>query len=93
MKIDVSRVAKLANLPLSPKEKEKFEKQLSEIFNYFEKLKQINTSTIKETSQVTELRNITREDAVKPCFPQKDALLNAKDQYNNLFKIKAILDQ
>ena len=31
MKIDVGHIAKLANLPLKPSERDKFEKQLSEM--------------------------------------------------------------
>ena len=43
MKINVVHVAKLANLPLKKEEEKKFEKQLSEILNYFEKLKEVDT--------------------------------------------------
>jgi aspartyl-tRNA(Asn)/glutamyl-tRNA(Gln) amidotransferase subunit C len=93
MKIDVGHVAKLANLPLSPSEKEKFEKQLSEILSYVEKLKEVNTENVEITSQVTGLENITREDKPIPSLTQEEALSNAKSQQNGLFKVKAILNE
>ena len=93
MKINVPHVAKLANLPLKTEEKEKFEKQLSEILSYFEKLKKVDTKNVEATSQVTGLENVTREDEATPSLTQEEALSNTKSQQNGLFKVKAILTE
>lgn len=93
MKINVRHVAKLANLPLKPQEKEKFEDQLSKTLSYIEKLNAINTKGVEPTSQVTGLENITREDEIKSSLTQAEALSNAKSQHNGLFKVKIILEQ
>ena len=92
MNIDVSHVAKLANLPLKPVEKEKFEKQLSDILSYVKKLKEVDTKNVETTSQVTGLENVTREDETSSSLTQEAALSNAKSTHNGLFKIKAILE-
>lgn len=91
MKIDVNHVAKLANLPLTPSEKVKFDKQLSETLSYVEKLSSINTDKIEPTSQVTGLENVTRRDETTPALTQEKALSNAKSTHNGLFKVKTIL--
>ena len=91
MKIDVTHVPKLANLPLKHEEKEKFKKQLSETLAYVEKLNSINTEGIEPTSQVTGLENITREDETKSSLTQDEALSNTKSQHNGLFKVPAVL--
>lgn len=91
MKIDVVHVAKLANLPLKKEEERKFEKQLSAILSYVEKLKEVDTKNVEITSQVTGLENVTREDKATPSFTQENALSNTKNQHNGLFKVKAIL--
>jgi len=93
MKINIDHVAKLANLPLKKDEKEKFEKQLSEILRYVEKLKEIDTKNIDTTSQVTGLENVTRKDEITPSLAQEDALSGAKNQHNGFFKVKAILEE
>jgi len=93
MKIDVPHVAKLANLRLNEKETIKFEKQLSEILNYVDKLKEVDTTNIETTSQVTGLENILRKDEVKPSLSQSEALSNTKSQHNGFFKVKAVLGQ
>ena len=93
MKIDVSHVAKLANLPLKPDEEKRFEKQLSEILSYVEKLKEVDTKNVEITSQVTGLENVTREDETSPSLSQEEVLSNAKSTHNGLFKVKAILTE
>ena len=91
MKIDVSHVAKLANLPLTDSEKEKFEKQLSKILSYIEKLSEVDTKNIETTSQVTGLENIVRDDATTPSLAQEEVLSNVKSHNNGMIKVNAIL--
>jgi aspartyl-tRNA(Asn)/glutamyl-tRNA(Gln) amidotransferase subunit C len=93
MKIDVLHIAKLANLPLKKEEIEKYEKQLSSILEYIEKLQKVNTNNVKETSQVTNLENVTRDDTTTPSLSQDEALSNTNSKLNGLFKVKAILEQ
>ena len=93
MKINIPHVAKLANLPLKPVEEKKFEKQLSEILSYVEKLNEVDTKNVEITSQVTALENITREDETSSSLTQEEALSGSKSQHNGLFKVKAILKE
>ena len=93
MKIDVKKVAKLANLSLKENEEEKFEKQLSSILDYFKKLEEIDTSGVEPTSQVTGLENVTREDKAQPSLDQDEVLSNTKSQHNGFFKVKGILEE
>lgn len=93
MKVNVKHIAKLANLPLSPSEEKKFEKQLSDILSYVEKLNEVDTKNVKETSQVTGLKNVTRDDVSFPSLSQKEALANSKSKQNGLFKVKAVFEK
>jgi aspartyl-tRNA(Asn)/glutamyl-tRNA(Gln) amidotransferase subunit C len=93
MKIDVLHIAKLANLPLKEDEIKKYEEQLLEILEYIEVLKKVNTDNVSETSQVTGLENVTKEDLTTPSLPQDEALSNTKNTHNGFLKVKAILEQ
>lgn len=93
MKINVSHIAKLANLPLRKEEVEKLEKQLEETLSYIENLNEINTDNILPTNNLTGLENISREDVTTPSLSQDQALKNAKSQHNGSFKVEAILEQ
>lgn len=93
VKIDLKHVAKLANLTLTKKEKEKFEKHLIDTISYVDKLEEINTKGVNPTSQVTGLENITREDKPVPSLTQEEVLSNARLKHNGFFKVKAILEE
>lgn len=92
MKIDVNHVAKLANLSLTPQEEDTFEKQLSEVLDMVSTLNEIDTTGVKETSQVTGLENVTKEDVAKESLSQEAALSNASAQHNGLFMVKGIFE-
>ena len=93
MKIDVKHVAKLANLPLTSEEEERFGKQLAETLDYVSRLEEIDTKNVEPTSQVTGLENVLREDVTAPSLSQDEALANTESQYNGLFKVPAILNE
>lgn len=92
MKINVARIAKLANLPLTDEEIKNFEPQLEETLKYIEQLSEVDTKDIEPTSQVTGLENITREDVTKDSLTQEQALSNNTETHNGLFKVKAVLN-
>ncbi len=91
--IDVDHVAKLANLTLSPTEKQIFAKQLAEVLDYVNKLNEINTKGVEPIGQITGLENVTREDESAPSLAQEDALKNAPRTHNGFFEVDAIFEQ
>ncbi|MEK7071691.1 MAG: Asp-tRNA(Asn)/Glu-tRNA(Gln) amidotransferase subunit GatC [Patescibacteria group bacterium] len=59
---EVKHIAKLARLGLTEKEVEKYQKDLSDILGYVEKLKEVNIEGVEPTSHSVLLENITRKD-------------------------------
>lgn len=92
MKINVSHVAKLANLPLTDEEKATFEPQLEEVLTFVETLNQVDTQNVKPTDHITGLENIERNDEIAPSLSQHEALINSKTVENGFFKVKGVLD-
>lgn len=76
----VKHVAKLANLPLSSSEEEKYSEQLSGILDYIEQLNEVDTSNTEPTFNVTSLTNVMREDDPQPGLTQKEALFSSGKQ-------------
>jgi len=93
MKIDIKHIAKLANLRLKAEDETKFEKQLNEIVAYVEKLNEVDTKGVEITSQVTGLKNVTREDKPAPSLTQEEVLSGTSSKHNGLFKVGAILEE
>lgn len=89
---DVQHVAELARLALSPAEEERFQHQLSAVFEHFQKLSDLDTEHISPTAQVIPLTNVMRPDAVGPSLMQDSVLANAPEQEDDQFRVRAILD-
>jgi aspartyl-tRNA(Asn)/glutamyl-tRNA(Gln) amidotransferase subunit C len=62
LKKEVQHIAKLARLGLAEKEIGKFQKELSSILGYIEKLKEVDVSKAEPTSHSVLLENILRND-------------------------------
>ena len=71
----VRHIAKLARLTLTEAEEKKYAKELSAILNYIDKLKEVDTSKVEPTAQVTGLKNSFREDVITPLIAVQDDLL------------------
>lgn len=89
---DVEHVARLARLRLTEEEKEKFGKQLNRILKYVEKLNELNTENVKSISSVVPLKNVLREDELKPSLPVENVLSNAPDKKGEYFKVPRIIE-
>ena len=89
-KDEVRKIAKLARLELTDAETDQFAIQLSDVFETFEKLKEINTENVAETSQVTGLENIYRQDEVDQCDYQKDLIEQAAESEDGMIKTKNV---
>ena len=62
-------MASLARIQLTDKELEKFQKDLSEILDYFDTLKSAQTSGVEPMTHSLPIQNVMREDT-----PQKQSL-------------------
>jgi len=93
MKIDIKKVAKLANLKLSPEEEKEFDGQLNDILSYIEQLNKIDTSKVNPTAQVTGLKNQFRKDnGLKTTLSQEEALSGTDKTHNGFFKVGKLVD-
>lgn len=92
MKIDVEHIALLARLRLTEEERERFGSQLSSILSYVEKLNEIETSGVEPASHMLEMKNIMREDELRPSLPVDDALMNAPDRSGNFYRVPKIIE-
>jgi len=85
-------VAKLARITLEPGQETKYLSQLESILEYFDVINKTETANVLPTSQVTGLKNITREDSIDQdrMFTQKQALANAPRQHDGYFVVNSI---
>lgn len=92
-KIDVKKIAKLANLSLSDEKLKEIEKTFSSIIEHMEVVKNLDVDNIPETTRLTEEENVWREDKMEQSLTQEEALSNAKKTYNGFFIVPIILEE
>lgn len=88
---DVEHVAALARLGLDEQELERMQDQLSSILGHIAVLDRLDTGTISPTAQVNVLRNVLREDEVRPSLDQTEVLRNAPRQRDGFLEVRSVM--
>lgn len=90
---DVENVAWLSRLSISEADMDKNIKELSDFLEYVDKLKDVDTENVAPTAHVLPLKNVFREDVVKPSLDRTLALSNAPDQEDGYFRVPKIIEE
>jgi aspartyl-tRNA(Asn)/glutamyl-tRNA(Gln) amidotransferase subunit C len=101
---EVSRVAELAHLELSPEEIDTYRGQLDEILTYVDKLKELDVEKIEPMAQVlfspvagangvSKARSELREDVLRRCDTAKAILAQAADAATPFFRVPKVIER
>ena len=91
-KAEVEHVAWLARLELAEDEKERLTGHLNQILGHFEELQKLDTSQVEPTSHSIPVRNVFREDVVRPSLPTEDVLANAPERTEEYFIVPQVVE-
>jgi aspartyl-tRNA(Asn)/glutamyl-tRNA(Gln) amidotransferase subunit C len=79
---------------LSEEDIDRFAEQLSEILEYFDRLRQVDTEGVPPTAHTLPLHNVIREgDEPGPCLDMEAVLANAPVRDGDYFRVKVILEE
>jgi aspartyl-tRNA(Asn)/glutamyl-tRNA(Gln) amidotransferase subunit C len=92
MKMDIEKVARLARLELSEKEKKTLGNQLEQILTYMEQLNRLNTTGVEPTSHAIPIQNAFREDKTTPSFAREEVLGIAPEEEDGHFRVPRIIE-
>ncbi|MCU0770450.1 MAG: Asp-tRNA(Asn)/Glu-tRNA(Gln) amidotransferase subunit GatC [Verrucomicrobia bacterium] len=90
--MDVTDVAHLARIRLTPAEEQTLGRQLDQILDYMEQLKGLDVSGVEPTAHPFPLVNVMRPDEARPSLSQDEALRNAPAPANGLFMVPKIVE-
>ena len=90
--LDVAYVARLARINLTNDEAKIFQKQLDNVLEYVEKLRQVDVTGVDATVDALPLFNVFRQDAPCEWFTAEQALSNAPRQANDLFIVPRVVE-
>ncbi len=90
---DVAKVADLARLELSSEETTRLTSQLNDILVQFARLQELDTDGVDPTAHSIPMRNVFREDEVRPSLPREAATMNAPERRDGNFIVPQIVEQ
>jgi aspartyl-tRNA(Asn)/glutamyl-tRNA(Gln) amidotransferase subunit C len=102
---DVFYVAGLANLELTPQERQRMLKDLNSILDYIDRLNELDTTNVPPMAQIADklghaekagsekFAYAWREDVPVPCLPQQEALKNAPATDGEFFKVPKVIEK
>ena len=88
---DVRAIADLARLELSEEDVALYQRQLSDVLAYFQKLEELDTSQVDPSASVLPLTNVMRADEAGAALPVDEAVANAPDSDGEQFRVGAVL--
>jgi aspartyl-tRNA(Asn)/glutamyl-tRNA(Gln) amidotransferase subunit C len=90
--MEIDHIARLARLQLTEEEKKVFSQQMKKIIEYINKLNELDTSNVEPTSHVLPIKNVFRDDKVRPSMPKDKALQNAPSRTDDFYKVPKIIE-
>ncbi len=88
----IDYISQLARLELSGEEKEKGKEEIGKIIDYMDTLNTLDTTDIEAMSHAFPVKNVFREDVVKPSVDRDIITLNAPQKKEGCFKVPKTVD-
>lgn len=88
----VEKVARLARLKITEEEATRYGAQLSNIINFVEQLKEVDTENVEPLASVVDIQLRLREDVVTDGGIQEDILANAPESLEGFFVVPKVVE-
>ncbi len=87
---DVLHVARLARLEVPEAEIARVQEQLGAILEAVGKVSELDLADVEPTSHPLDLINVWDEDEPRPSLPREQALANAPDPHQGMFRVPSV---
>ena len=90
--LNIDYLANLARLALTAAEKERFSRQLGDILQYVDKLKQVDVAGVEPMAHASPVFNVWQDDVARPGLPVAEALRNAPAQRQHMIVVPKVVE-
>ena len=90
---DVAHVADLARLTLSDEELDRFTDQLAAVLDHARDVEALDTAGVPPTAHPLPLRNVLRDDEVRPSLDRDEVLAQAPASEGGRFAVPPVLGE
>ena len=89
---EVKKIAQLARIKLSPDEEKRHAETISAVLDYMKILNEVDTGGVEQTSQVTGLENVMREDTSRDCEIKKEIIQQMPEVRENELVVPGVFE-
>ena len=89
---EVRAIAHLARLELDESDVARYQKQMSAVLDYFQKLEELDTSQADPAASTLPSTHVMRPDEAEAALPVEAAVANAPDSDGEQFRVPAVLN-
>tara|TARA_B110000014_G_C20125062_1_gene598555 strand:+ start:2401 stop:2703 length:303 start_codon:yes stop_codon:yes gene_type:complete len=90
---EIKRIAQLSKLEIPDNELDYYAKEMSKIIDYFDILKEVDTSQVDPMTHVSNQKNVSGKDKIKESLKVSDVIKESPETFGNFIKIPKVLDQ
>jgi len=91
-KEEVQHIARLARLRFSDKEQDQMAEEMSQVLDYMDTLREVDTAGVPPMAHVLTQENVFRDDEVEQRIKRKDALTNAPETDGTYVLVPRVID-
>ena len=88
----VKYLAQLARIELEDKQLSVLAGELEDIIKFIDKLSKVNVDNIEPMSHVHNVKNVFRDDEVKPSLERDLSMKNAPETKQDFFKVSKVIE-
>jgi len=89
----VRHIGKLSRIELTDEQAEMFRRQLGSILEYFDKLRELDTTGVEPMAHAVEVRNVLADDVPHESLSPDDALANAPRRDGDYFMVPKVIQE
>lgn len=89
---NLKHIARLARLHFKDEELKVFESQVAGILKLVDELKEVNVDGVEPTSHPLDIKNVFREDEVKPSLPIEEFLKQSPRSRGRFFEVPKVIE-
>ena len=95
MKLDINtikKIAHLARLEFNEEGAEKIKQDMTQILDWVEKLREVNTDGVEPITTMSSEENVLREDVVGEHLSHEEGLKNAPKKDSDYFRVPKVME-
>ncbi len=91
--LNLKHIARLARLHFKDQELKVYESQVEGILKFIDELKQVNVEGVEPTSHPMAIKNVFREDEIKPSLAIEEILKHSPKSRGRFFEVPKIIEE